>query len=87
MARQTDRLKTNYSIDDPATGIVASEAGRHGWAPPNSDNLYGCDGDVCVHTCVCARVCACACVRACVCVCACVCACVRDVFAIYDNNM
>ena len=34
----------------PATGIVVSGAGRHGWAPPNSNSLYG--GGVCVHTCV-----------------------------------
>ena len=41
-------------VNDPATGIVASGAGRHGWAPTNSDNLYGGgDGGVC------------ACVRAC----------------------
>ena len=32
----------------PATGIVASGAGRHGWEPMNSDNLYGGDGGVCV---------------------------------------
>ena len=36
----------------PATGIVASGASRHSWAPTNSDNLYGGDGGVCVHTCV-----------------------------------
>ena len=32
-----------------ATGIVASGAGRHGWAPTNSDNLYGGDGGVCAR--------------------------------------
>ena len=53
----------------------ASVAGRHGRAPTNSANLYGCDGGVCV----CARVRACVCVRAH--------ACVRDVFTIYDNNI
>ena len=51
----------------------ASGAGHHGWAPTDSANLYG--GDVCV--CVLAH--ACARVRAH--------ACVRDVFAIYDNNI
>ena len=53
----------------------ASGAGRHGWAPMNSANLYGSgDGSVCV------------CARACI---ARVCwhACVRDVFAIYDNKI
>ena len=30
----------------PATGSFASGAGRHGWAPTNSDNLYGGDGGV-----------------------------------------
>ena len=54
----------------PVTGIVASGAGRHGWAQKNSDNMYG-DEDRRVH--VHARVC--------------VHACVRDVFAIYDNNI
>ena len=48
-----------------------SEAGHHGWAATNSANQYGGYGGVCV----CARVC----VHAC--------ACVRDVFAIYDNNI
>ena len=43
----------------PGTGIIASGAGRHGWAPPNSDNLLGGDGGVCG----CARVCARACMR------------------------
>ena len=55
----------------------ASGAGRHSWAPTNSGNMYGCDGGVCVRVCVCARA------R----VCAHACACVRDVFAIYDNNI
>ena len=45
----------------------------HGWAPTNSTNLYGGDG------CVCEGVCVRSCVRAH--------ACVRDVFAIYDNNI
>ena len=50
----------------------ARGAGRYGWAPMNSANLYGCgDGGVCV----CARACA----RALTCV--------RDVFAIYDNKI
>ena len=63
----------------PATGIVASGAGRHGWVPTNSDNLRG--GGVCVCVCACVLVCARvhACVRPCVrtrvhafsCVCAC----------------
>ena len=36
----------------PATGIVASRAGRHGWVTDssNGDNLYGGDGGVCVPT-------------------------------------
>ena len=55
----------------------ASGAGHHGWAPMNSANLYGGDGGMCVHACMCA----CACVRACGR------ACMRDVFAIYDNNI
>ena len=38
-----------------ATGIVASGAGRHGWAPMNSDNLYGGDGGVCARTRACLR--------------------------------
>ena len=48
-----------------------------GWAPPNSDSLYGGDAAtaVCVHVCVHAYARVRACVRACV----------RDVFAIYDN--
>ena len=52
----------------------ASGAGRHGWAPMNSANMYGGgdgDGGVCARACVCARALAC----------------VRDVFAIYDNKM
>ena len=52
----------------------ASGAGGHGWAPMNSANLYGGgDGGVCVLAHACARV------RGH--------ACVRDVFAIYDNNI
>ena len=52
----------------------ASGAGRHGWAPMNSANLYGGgEGGMCL----CARTCVC--VRGH--------ACVRDVFAIYDNNI
>ena len=50
----------------------ASGAGRHGWAPMNSANLYGGgDGGVCVlvHARVCWH------------------ACVRDVFAIYNNKI
>ena len=52
-----------------------SGAGRQGWAPTNSANVYGCDGGVCV--CVLAH--ACARVRAH--------ASERDVFAIYDNTI
>ena len=52
----------------PATGIVASRAGRHGWATysSNGDNLYGGDGGVCVRTRVhaCVRDVGRACVRA-----------------------
>ena len=50
----------------------ASGAGRHGWAPMNSANLYGGgDGGVCARACACAHTLAC----------------VRDVFAIYDNKI
>ena len=49
----------------------ASGGGRHGWAPTNSANLYGGDGGVCARPCVCVRAHAC----------------VRDVFAIYENNI
>ena len=43
----------------------ASGAGRHGWAPMNSANLYdGGDGGVCVIAHACARVRWHACVRA-----------------------
>ena len=53
--------------------MSASGAGRHGWAPMNSANLYGGgDGSVCV----CSRMR----MRAYV-------AYMRDVFAIYDNNI
>ena len=48
----------------PATSIVVSVAGCHGWAPPNSDSLYGGDGSVCAR--VYARAGECACVCACV---------------------
>ena len=41
----------------------ASGAGRDGWVPMNSANLYG-GGDV--------RVCVCVCVCVCLCVCVCV---------------
>ena len=34
----------------------ASGAGRHGWAPMNSANLYGGDGGVYVFAHACARV-------------------------------
>ena len=37
----------------PATSTFASGAGRHGWAPTNSDYLYCGDGGVCVWVCVC----------------------------------
>ena len=59
----------------------ASGAGRHGWVPSNSANLYGGDGGVYVSVCVCSRMRVRACVRMRAC------ACVRDVFAIYDNNV
>ena len=39
-------------FNDPARAMNASGAGRHGWAPMNSANLYG-DGDGGV--CVCSR--------------------------------
>ena len=59
--------------------MKASGAGHQTqcWAPTNSPNLYGGDGGVCVCVCVLAH--ACAHVRAHVCM--------RDVFAIYDNNI
>ena len=42
----------------------AVTAGRHGWAPMNSANLYGGgDGGVCVCVCVCVCVLAHACAR------------------------
>ena len=51
-----------HGVNDPATvlpAMNASGAGRHGWAPTNSDNLYG---DVSVCGCECSRsVCARAC--------------------------
>ena len=44
----------------------ASGAGRHGWAPMNSANLYGGgDGGVCVCVCLRIRVCAYVGMRAC----------------------
>ena len=59
-----------------------SGAGRHGWAPTNCANLHGGDGGVCA--CVCSRFH----VRACgACVPMRANECVRDVFAIYDNNI
>ena len=61
-------------LNDPAT-MNASGAGRHGWAPTNSANLYGGDGGVCE------------CVRACVCLCACVRArvmCLQHTIIIFD---
>ena len=58
----------------------ASEAVGHGWSLMNSANLYGGgDGGVCVRACVCVLAHTCARVRGH--------ACVRDVFAIYDNNI
>ncbi len=59
-------------LNDPATGIVASGADRHDWAPTNSDNLYGGDGGVRVCARECARVCMHACMRARPCVRVCV---------------
>ena len=40
----------------------ASGAGRHGWAPSDSANLYGRDAGVCMFVHACARVRAHACV-------------------------
>ena len=57
----------------------ASGAGRHGWAPTNSPNLYGGDGSVCVCSRMRVHAYACARVRPH--------ACVHDVFVIYDNNI
>ena len=65
--------------------IVTSGAGRHGWLaqthriPIRRRRCVG--GGARVRAGACARVCVRACMRACVC------ACVRDVFAIYDNNI
>ena len=59
----------------PATGIVASGAGRHGSAPTNSEITCTAATRRCVYAHACARVSACARV------------CVRDVFAIYDHNI
>ena len=54
----------------------------------DASNLNGDGG---VYVCVCVSVCmrACACMHACMRACACVraSACVRDVFALYDNNI
>ena len=61
----------------PAVNVIG--AGRHDWAATNSANLYGGDGGVCVWMCVLAHACARVRARAH--------ACVRDVFAIYDNNI
>ena len=79
-----------YYFSDPA--INASGAVGHGWSHMNSAILYGGgDGDVSVCVCVCARSRTCA--RARVCVLAHACArvrghaCVREVFAIYGNNI
>ena len=41
----------------------ASGAGRYGWAPMNSADLYGGDGGVCVCVCMLAHACAHACER------------------------
>ena len=49
----------------------ASIASRHGRAPTNSTNLYDGDGSMCV----CSRMRVRTCVR------------MRDVFAIFDNNI
>ena len=60
--------------------MIASGAGRHGWAPTNSANMYGGGGVwvcACVYVCVLAH--ACARMRAHVYL--------RDVFAIYDHNI
>ena len=56
----------------------ASGAVGHGWSQINRANLYGVD-DGGVFVCVCVLAYACARVRGH--------ACVRDVFAIYDNNI
>ena len=67
----------------------ASGAGRHGRAPTNSANLYGCDVCVFVRAFVRARarvcVCICVCARAYVCarVCACV-MCLQYTIIIFD---
>ena len=46
--------------------MQATGAGRHGWAPMNSANLYGgADGGMCVCVCVCVRACSRMRVRAC----------------------
>ena len=63
-------------LEWPATGIVASAEGHHGWAPPNSITCTAATA-VCARARVCARVCAHVGMRACV----------RDVFAIYYNNI
>ena len=55
-----------------AMNASGAGAGRHGWAPMNSANLYSdADGGVCV----CSRTLVCAYVG------------MRDVFAIYDNKI
>ena len=61
------------NLNDPATGYECHRSGPSRLAPTNSANLFGGDDGVCV------LVRACALVRAH--------ARVRDVFAIYDNNI
>ena len=69
----------------------AERAVTVGWAPPNSDSLYGGEAAtaVCVHVCACVCMCVHVCAHVCAHACARVCvrACVRDVFAIYDTNI
>ena len=66
----------------------ASGAVGHGWAQINSANMYGGgDGGVCVCVSVCVRACVYVCVLAHVCARVRGHACMRDVFAIYDNNI
>ena len=50
-------------LNDPATGLNASGAGRHDWAQMNIANQYRSDGGVCVcvHVCVLTHACARAC--------------------------
>ena len=69
-------MKQLPAIHSAKSGVNFVMVGRTD--PSNSDNQNGDGGGLlCARVCVCVHVCVCAFVRACV----------RDVFAIYDNNI